>query len=74
MDHTKRQPRKMGWRFAFLAAILAHRDAVAVSDHLDEVVGGEAHPLHEGRVEQVRGRAVVVVNPTTRRIEVYRYG
>ena len=27
MDHTKRQPRKMGWRFAFLAAILA----VAVS-------------------------------------------
>ncbi len=27
MDHTKRQPRKMGWRFAFLAVILA----VAVS-------------------------------------------
>ena len=27
MDHTKRQPRKMGWRFAFMAVILA----VAVS-------------------------------------------
>jgi signal peptidase I len=23
MDHTKRQPRKMGWRFAFVAVILA---------------------------------------------------
>ena len=70
MDHTKRQPRRMGWRFAFLALLLA----VAISGLVRSLWLDVYYIPSESMEPLLQGGDRILVSRTDFRAEPVRRG